>query len=332
MATAGIAIINEGKIVYYNPYSAYLAEKKSPREEFDRGKDFLNKENKIKQFLTETKKCQSSSAKLSDELFSNEVVNTQQEKYLHCGKEFVNPLSICVVTFKGENSEYTYKVCEIQDLSLKEELESSRQDAEYQKRLFAMVNHELRNPLHGILGIFEVISSENIAEEIKKQCKIGISTGNLMLTLVNDILDISQLEVGKFKLTEQPFNVSEILQECIEVMKYQYENKGIALRLKSTCLINIRNDKNRLKQVVINLLSNALKFTSKGYVKITTYYNSETQLLTTKIKDTGEGIREEEKEKVFTMYCKMERQQSANPRGKLITNNFFRRRTGIDCM
>lgn len=228
------------------------------------------------------------------------------------------PLSISITTFQEQNEDNNLKVCVMHDQSTYEELETSKMEQQYQKCLFAMINHELRNPLHGILGIFDIIQNYNITDAIKQQCDLGISTGSLMLLLVNDILDISQLETCSFKLTEEIFKVDETLQNCFDLMKYRYEQKGIALNKKIKGDLLITNDRNRYKQIIINLLSNSLKFTSKGYVKITCEYIASSRQLLTKVKDTGEGIKQEEQDKIFTKYCKLKQQKSANPTGKSV--------------
>lgn len=289
-----------------------LAEKQSMDIQLNEGQ--TQEESIVAQFFQQTKSNETN-CPLKSLLFSPEETAMKQEKYIyHTGKNQMS-LSISITTFQEKSQEIYNKVCVIHDQSLYEELETSRMEAQYQKSLFAMVNHELRNPLQGILGIFEIILMGVDMASIKDQCRIGISTGNLMLVLVNDILDISQLETCNFKLAEQVFSVSEAITNCIEIMKYRYQQKGIDLRWKVKGEISIKNDKNRYQQIVINLLSNALKFTSTGYVKVTSWYNESAQQLFTKIKDTGEGIKEEEQGKMFTMYCKLQKQQSANPTG-----------------
>lgn len=286
--------------------------------------DNNNKVTEVNALLQETKRGETNST-LSSLVFSPEETNIKEEKYIFKTEKNSIPLSISMKTFRDQNKESLGKVCVIHDQTLYEELETARMESQYQKNLFAMVNHELRNPLHGILGIFNIILMHNISEDMNQQCKIGISTGNLMLCLVNDILDISQLESANFKLAEQPFSVNDALSDCFEVMKYRFEQKGIKLRPKVKGLIIIKNDQNRYKQIVINLLSNALKFTKNGYVKVTCWHDPKAKQLYTKVKDTGEGIKQEEQGKIFSMYCKLKQQNSANPTGEFYYFLFFYR-------
>ena len=302
---------------------SFIATKKSLGAEFhQKDGSIMGDEKDIIEFLNDTKKNESNNTLLSL-LFSNEEVDIKQEKYIRPIEKIEIPLTVSVTAFKEQNEDCIHKVCVIHDQSLYEELEASRKDAVYQKGLFAMINHELRNPLHGILGIFEIIMQYKIVENVRQQCRIGLNTGQLMLLMVNDILDISQLEACKFKLSEELFPVSETLEECVEIMKYRFEQKSIALFCKVKGNILIMNDKNRYKQVIINLLSNSLKFTNKGFVKITCWQDPTTKRLFTKVKDTGEGIKPEEQSKIFSMYCKLKHQQTANPTGKNLFNIVF---------
>ena len=310
----GIVISKGESLIYYNSFMTSLAAKNNLKEDFQSNEELEYKERNIVKFFQETKNNENSTT-LNTLFFSEEETRIKQGKYIYSAGENKIPLSVGVTTFQDKKEKSPHKVCVIHDQTLYEELETSRMESQYQKSLFAMVNHELRNPLHGLLGIFEIIMGYNVNDELKHQCRIGISTGNLMLLLVNDILDISQLEACNFKLTEKSFSISEAISECIEIMKYRYEQKGVALLSKVKGDISIINDKNRFKQIVINLLSNAIKFTSNGYVKVTCSYNPDNQCLMTKVKDTGEGIKPEEKNKMFTMYCKLEQQKSANPTG-----------------
>lgn len=313
-------VLSKGKdLLYYNSSAAFLASNL-----FSKGVTILQngelaeKKEKVLQFLHEAKKSEAN-VSLNSLVFSMEETKIKEEKYVYKNEEKQIPLSVSISTFHEENEEISHKVCVIHDQSIYEELETSRMKAQSQKTLFAKVNHELRNPLHGILGIFEIIMNDNINDKIKQQCRIGVSTGNLMLLLVNDILDICQLESSNFKLTEKLFSVEQALNNCVEIMRYRFEQKGLGLMWKvKGRQITIKNDINRYQQIVINLLSNALKFTNKGFVKVTSWYDNSTQKLFTKVKDTGEGIKQEEQSKMFSLYCKLEQQRSENPTGNLI--------------
>ncbi len=210
----------------------------------------------------------------------------------------------------------TAEVVVIQDLSIYEQLDEEKAYRQYQKVFFAMITHELRNPLQGILGILELLKSMQTGEESAKQCVVGLNTGKLMLCLIQDMLDLSQLEANKFSLNDdEVFSPADIVGECVDVMEFQYSRKGIALVKKTQCDrgLQVQNDKNRYKQIIFNLLGNALKFTKVGHVDITISYSD--RVLSTSVADTGVGIQQEDQARLFQMYGKMDLNRRDNPSG-----------------
>ena len=210
-------------------------------------------------------------------------------------------------------------VCILQDRSVFAELEKEKIAKEYTKKFFAMITHELRNPLQGVLGIFESFMGESNLTEYSQSCKMGISTIKLMMRLVNDLLDLSQMESGKFCLSEEEFNINELIEECVDLMQFKYRAKNVDLAYAKNEQIRdvetVKCDKNRYKQIVLNLLGNALKFTEKGQVTIKTAYDSDANKLLTTVSDTGVGIKEEDKEKLFNFFGKLTDKGMLNPQG-----------------
>eukprot|EP01022_Parablepharisma_sp_SALTPOND_P015141 TRINITY_DN2114_c0_g1_i1.p1 TRINITY_DN2114_c0_g1~~TRINITY_DN2114_c0_g1_i1.p1 ORF type:complete len:720 (+),score=53.20 TRINITY_DN2114_c0_g1_i1:154-2313(+) len=225
------------------------------------------------------------------------------------------PLSVnsLVLGIKAE----PYKVCILQDQSLYAELEKEKVAKEYTKKFFAMITHELRNPLQGVLGIFETLV-ENFPKQSyeAEQCRMGISTVKLMMQLVNDLLDLTQIETGNFSLVKDNANIKEMLCECAELMHYKFRSKGVELipRIFGTIPI-VRCDPNRYKQIVLNLLGNAIKFTEKGSVTLKAEYDYTSEKLVTTVEDTGIGVKPEDQGKLFTFFGKIEEQKAHNPQG-----------------
>eukprot|EP01022_Parablepharisma_sp_SALTPOND_P020524 TRINITY_DN3759_c0_g1_i1.p1 TRINITY_DN3759_c0_g1~~TRINITY_DN3759_c0_g1_i1.p1 ORF type:complete len:412 (+),score=56.79 TRINITY_DN3759_c0_g1_i1:1098-2333(+) len=227
-------------------------------------------------------------------------------------REISKPLGVSTITLKLQK--VPYKVCILQDQSLYAELEKEKVAKEYMKKFFAMITHELRNPLQGVLGIFETLLE--ISNVDPGQCKMGISTVKLMMRLVNDLLDLSQMETEKFKLASEEVNIVELVQECMELMQFKYQTKGVDLvHINESSIPRFKCDKNRYKQILLNLLGNAIKFTDKGQVIIKTNYDSELRKMFTTVKDTGVGIKDEDKEKLFSFFGKLEDQAMVNPQG-----------------
>ena len=209
-------------------------------------------------------------------------------------------------------------MCILHDQSIQADLEKERIAKKYMKSFFAMITHELRNPLHGILGIFEgLLDQLPVAEKsMISQCEMGVGTIKLMMRLVNDLLDISQIETEKFRLVNEDFKVKDAAQDCIELMRYRYKIKGISLIYKEIGWIpTIVCDKNRYKQILLNLLGNSLKFTEKGNVTIECSYNFNEKMLLTSVQDTGVGMVKSDSSKLFTFFGKLEDTAAINPQG-----------------
>eukprot|EP01022_Parablepharisma_sp_SALTPOND_P021107 TRINITY_DN403_c0_g1_i1.p1 TRINITY_DN403_c0_g1~~TRINITY_DN403_c0_g1_i1.p1 ORF type:complete len:575 (-),score=73.63 TRINITY_DN403_c0_g1_i1:90-1814(-) len=251
-------------------------------------------------------------------LGENSGLNTSmlQEKYYYkqtAGN--IKPLAVSITKLAlGNKSSY---VAIIQDLTIYEQLDEEKAYRQYQKAFFAMITHELRNPLQGMLGIFELLRLQQNLREQEKQCTMGLNTGKLMLCLIQDMLDLSQIEANKFSLNDEVFSPEVAVTECVEVMEFQYHKKGLELYKKSECdaELLVKTDKTRYKQVLFNLLGNALKFTPSGHVKIVLSYLKESNMLKTTVSDTGIGIKSEEQPRLFQMYGKMDSHRQSNPQG-----------------
>eukprot|EP01022_Parablepharisma_sp_SALTPOND_P016475 TRINITY_DN2418_c3_g1_i1.p1 TRINITY_DN2418_c3_g1~~TRINITY_DN2418_c3_g1_i1.p1 ORF type:complete len:630 (+),score=45.95 TRINITY_DN2418_c3_g1_i1:621-2510(+) len=225
------------------------------------------------------------------------------------------PLSINTIVLGLQDE--PYKVCILQDQSLYAELEKEKAAKEYTKKFFAMITHELRNPLQGVLGIFESLLEFLRGEKGEsEQCRMGISTVKLMMRLVNDLLDLTQIETGKFKLTNVLVEIKDVVCECVELMQFKFKSKGVSLIYQFIEPIPLIScDKNRYKQILLNLLGNAIKFTEQGSVTITVEYETESRRLITTVSDTGVGIKPEDQGQLFSFFGKLEDHQALNPQG-----------------
>ncbi|OQW94976.1 MAG: hypothetical protein BWK79_04000 [Beggiatoa sp. IS2] len=164
----------------------------------------------------------------------------------------------------------------------------------------ANMSHELRTPLNGILGYTQILNRDKTLTP-KQQEGIHIihRSGEYLLTLINDILDLAKIEAGKIELYCIDFNFSEFIQSLTELFQMRAEQKGIAFIYEplSYLPLGIHADEKRLRQVLINLLGNAVKFTKKGGVTLKMgYQNSKIRF---QIEDTGPGIASQDIEKIF---------------------------------
>ena len=198
-----------------------------------------------------------------------------------------------------------------QEISDRQKAEAAAKAANRAKSEFlAKMSHELRTPLNGILGYAQILKKDkNLSEQQKNGLNIIHLCGEHLLTLINDILDLSKIEARKMELYPKEFHLPEFLEGIVAICRVRAEQKGIYLNHEpfSSLPQIIRADEKRLRQVLMNLLSNAVKFTEKGGVtfKVDLISNNPeaNQLFTTKIRfqveDTGIGIPAEQLEQIF---------------------------------
>ncbi|MGM0442368.1 MAG: ATP-binding protein [Elusimicrobiota bacterium] len=164
----------------------------------------------------------------------------------------------------------------------------------------ASMSHELRTPINAIIGFTSLMEEGTYGDISDKQQKtlekIMTNTEHL-LDLINDILDLSKIEAGKLTLNFEKFKVNRLLKEIQESMKPIAEKKGLKFELITPDVIECYLDYTRVRQIVTNLVSNAIKFTKQGEVKIRTESREENFLI--EVEDTGIGIKEEQQQKLF---------------------------------
>ena len=137
-------------------------------------------------------------------------------------------------------------------------------DAERNKELMvATSTHELRTPLNGILGMLNLIAERPNNPDNGRFVRVARSSAKLMLALVNDMLDFTTIMMGKFTRRTSAFNVREAVDEAVELMRFQIEQKGLQLEVEVRRGVprSVKTDVDRFKQLIINLLGNALKYT-----------------------------------------------------------------------
>ncbi|MEM8781048.1 MAG: ATP-binding protein, partial [Cyanobacteria bacterium P01_G01_bin.49] len=174
-------------------------------------------------------------------------------------------------------------------------------------QFIANISHELRTPLNGILGYTQILErDETCTTQQQHDIQVIHQCGTHLLTLINDILDISKMEVNKLKLSAHDFHLITFLETVAEICKVRTKQKGILFdfQVSGDLPTFVNADEKRLRQVLLNLLGNAIKFTNRGKItlKIESLFQSDEEQLTMtrfQIEDTGIGIREDMLEKIF---------------------------------
>ncbi|OQW95886.1 MAG: hypothetical protein BWK79_00795, partial [Beggiatoa sp. IS2] len=164
----------------------------------------------------------------------------------------------------------------------------------------ANMSHELRTPLNGILGYTQIFNRDkNLTSQQQEGIHIIQRSGEYLLTLISDILDLSKIEAGKIELYPSDFHLEQFLKDIADLFAMRAAQKSIGFIYEFSKRLpeGVHADEKRLRQILINLLSNAIKFTQKGQVRLKVdYYNNKTYF---KIEDTGIGIAESDLEKIF---------------------------------
>ena len=184
------------------------------------------------------------------------------------------------------------------------------QDSHSKSRFLANMSHEIRTPLNSVVGFSEQLGKSNLNEEQREQVNAIRNSSEMLLELVNEILDFSKYDVGKINIEAEPFSPEMEIDEVFHSMNVLAENKGLRLEKKITIDKNIYliGDRLRLKQVIMNLLTNAIKFTKKGKVmlRIQLVVDGKKQaVLKVQVEDTGIGMAKEDLDLIFLEFSQI---------------------------
>ncbi len=173
----------------------------------------------------------------------------------------------------------------------------------------AKVSHELRTPMNGIIGMSSFLLDSGLNDKQKYYASVVKKSADSLLLIINDILDISKIEAGKFKIIKENFNPLQIINEAIQIIEPKNkEDVTIGKNISGNVPESVYGDTNRIQQVLLNFLSNAVKFTEKGkiLVSLKAETNKNEATLEYSVEDTGIGISEEDQAKLFQMFTQIE--------------------------
>ncbi len=224
---------------------------------------------------------------------------------------------------------------------LQEQTTAAKESNRAKSTFLANMSHEIRTPINAIMGMNELILRENSSESIREYSENIRNASQSLLEIINDILDFSKIEQGKLEIMEEDYDLRELLLSVITMIKIKADEKG--LRLNTSISENLptilHGDPKRIREIMINLLNNSVKYTNKGTITLSlsiTRNSAGADVMVINVKDTGIGIKDEEKDKLFTQFERLDMIRNKSIEGSglglAITSNLVSLMNGtIEC-
>ncbi len=234
-------------------------------------------------------------------------------------------IAFLMIVFSLETPDYRKLIQTMEELeAAKKDAEEARREAEransVKSDFLANMSHEIRTPINSILGFDEVILRESNDENIIQYASNIKLSGQTLLTLINDILDFSKIESGKMEIVPVDYDLKLLILDMVLMVGNMAQEKGIGIR----CDIDerlprvLRGDDVRIRQIITNLLTNAVKYTSEGEVVLSVSLlevTDQTGKIKVSVKDTGIGIRKEDQKELFSAFKRVDEKKNRNIEG-----------------
>ncbi|MBY6263955.1 response regulator [Azospirillum sp. 412522] len=203
---------------------------------------------------------------------------------------------------------------------LRSAMEEARAGSRAKEEFLATMSHEIRTPMNGVIGFAEMLLETPLTTEQRRYASQVRDAGRSLLTVINDVLDLSKLEAGRLDLVSVPFRLDDLADRCVAIVRLAAEQKGLELQttISATARGFVMGDPDRLRQILLNLLSNAVKFTDRGSVRLMVKAVEEdggsgggrpsgSRICTFTVTDTGIGIAPERQRDLFQRFTQLER-------------------------
>ena len=245
---------------------------------------------------------------------------------------FVSSLGLLMMLFSMETPDYQRLIITIDELNTtkkvaeqaKEEAEKAKEIAQEASRLksdfLANMSHEIRTPINAVLGMDEIILRESADSRIQECASDIKQAGSMLLFLINDILDFSKIESGKMDIVPVEYDLGILLSDTMDMVRSRAKEKNLKLKLnvEPDTPAHLFGDEIRIRQIITNILTNAVKYTAVGQVELSVSgkkISEEMVQLYVSVKDTGIGIKEEDKERLFDSFQRVDECRNRNIEG-----------------
>ena len=238
---------------------------------------------------------------------------------------FTIDLGIVMMFFSMESPDYQKLIYTMKELDkTKQEAELAREaasSANNAKSVFlARMSHEIRTPINSVLGMSELLLRDDLTSGQRQMTKNIQSAGNALLSIVNDILDFSKIESGKMDIVNVEYSLGSLLNDCLSMISLRASEKGLALRAINDPSIpeHLYGDEVRVRQIITNILTNAVKYTHTGYIALGVGWEDkggDEMILKVSVEDTGIGIAPENMDKIFNSFQRIDERTNRNIEG-----------------
>jgi PAS domain S-box-containing protein len=220
--------------------------------------------------------------------------------------------NVVPVSFKGQDLLLESFIDISGRKKLEEAMKAAKESAESanraKSRFLASISHEIRTPMNGVLGFMRLLEEDAITEKQRRYVRMALTSGENLLNIINDILDVSKIEAGRLALTPIDFDLTVLVEEVVGFFIEHARQKGLELfsRIASEGPLLLRGDLHRLRQIMVNLIGNAIKFTEHGAIVImvkTEEEESGSVLLACSVTDTGIGIHPDMQRTIFEAFA-----------------------------
>ncbi len=193
---------------------------------------------------------------------------------------------------------------QIKNEELSTALALAREATQLKEQFLANTSHELRTPMNGIMGMVNLLKGTDLTEDQREYADAISQCANDLLTIINDLLDLSQIEAGRFSLVDEPFDLRESVKAVVKLLDLRAEAKDLTLRYDIDPMLPayVYGDRVRFRQILTNLIANAIKFTAEGAIQVQVNAVGHNSRLRVEVVDSGIGVEESVRDRIFEAF------------------------------